>query len=90
MNSKYSLSKYTMTVQEVAEMLNYNNQYVRMLAREGRLPALKTGRKWLFCEQELLDRLRSLTKDAVKKNIQNERHALDETEGFAETSDLFL
>jgi molybdopterin-binding protein len=46
----------TLNVQEAASLLHLNVKRVQALARQGRLPATRVGRKWLFSK----DRLESL------------------------------
>ena len=41
-------------VQQAAGLLHLNVKRVQQLAREGRLPATRVGRKWLFPERELV------------------------------------
>ena len=60
--------EYNLTAEDVAKIYNYNIQYVRDLARYGKLPALKRGRKWLFSKEELQDFFRQET---VKYNMVN-------------------
>lgn len=48
------MTKY-MTTDEAAELLRYTTEYVRRLAREGRIPALKVGREWRFVESRLVE-----------------------------------
>ena len=42
-----------LSAREAAGLLHLNVKRVQMLAREGRLPATRVGRKWLFPETEL-------------------------------------
>lgn len=44
---------------EAAELLHLNVKRVQALARQGRLPAVRSGRKWLFPRQQLLRSLRA-------------------------------
>ena len=46
----------TLTVQEAAALLHLNPKRVQTLARSGRLPAVRVGRKWLF-ERERIESL---------------------------------
>lgn len=87
MSKKYEFIEYKSTVQDIADLLGYHPQYVRILARKGSLPAMKRGRKWIFCKEELLDRVRDDTKTAVEENPE-ERHAINE-ERSAQKSDIF-
>ena len=47
-----------LTAAQAAELLHLNVKRVQSLARSGRLPAVRTGRKWLFPRQQLLRSLR--------------------------------
>ena len=46
-----------LTADEAAALLRLNVRRVQALARSGRLPARRAGRKWLFPRQALLDTL---------------------------------
>lgn len=46
-----------LTAAEAARVLRLNVKRVQALAREGRLPAVRIGRKWLFPRQDLQERL---------------------------------
>jgi molybdopterin-binding protein len=48
-----------LTAAEAASMLRLHVKRVQALARSGELPAVRTGRKWLFPRVELLGSLRS-------------------------------
>ena len=43
----------TLNVEEAAQLLHLNVKRVQSLAREGKLPAARVGRKWLFRREEL-------------------------------------
>jgi molybdopterin-binding protein len=43
----------TLNVEEAAALLHLNVKRVQRLAREGKLPAARVGRKWLFRRPEL-------------------------------------
>ena len=43
------------TAQEAAELLHMHVKRVQQLARKGKLPAVRYGRKWLFRRRELVD-----------------------------------
>ncbi len=43
----------TLSVAEAAELLHLNAKRVQFLARSGRIPAMRLGRKWLFPRREL-------------------------------------
>jgi molybdopterin-binding protein len=46
------------TAREAAALLHLHPKRVQLLARAGRLPAVRSGRKWLFQRSRLLDALR--------------------------------
>lgn len=81
----YDITEYREPAEEIAAVLQYNVQYVRILARTGKLPAIKRGRQWMFCKQEILDNLRDSN---PSKNTIDERQTKDE-ERIAQESDLF-
>jgi molybdate transport system regulatory protein len=43
----------TLNVEEAAKLLHLNVKRVQSLAREGKLPAVRVGRKWLFHREKL-------------------------------------
>src|SRR5438876_8316962 len=43
----------TLNAEEAAKLLHLNVKRVQGLAREGKLPAARVGRKWLFRREEL-------------------------------------
>lgn len=43
----------TLTAQEAADMLRLDVRRVQVLARTGKLPAVRVGRKWLFHRSEI-------------------------------------
>jgi molybdopterin-binding protein len=43
----------TLSVAEAAELLHLNERRVQALARTGKLPALRIGRRWLFRRDQL-------------------------------------
>jgi len=43
----------TLNAEEAAHLLHLNVRRVQVLAREGKLPAARVGRKWLFRREEL-------------------------------------
>ena len=65
-------TKNILSVKEVAEYLGLNYFTVVRYAKTGKLPAVKTGHKWLFHRETLEDFL----KDKAKKNIitNNDNH----------------
>jgi molybdopterin-binding protein len=46
-----------LTAQEAADLLHLHVKRVQVLARAGKLPALRHGRKWLFPRERLLEAL---------------------------------
>jgi molybdopterin-binding protein len=50
----------TLTVTEAAQVLHLNPKRVQFLARTGRIPAGRVGRKWLIPRRELEGRLAQL------------------------------
>ncbi len=56
-----------LTAQQVAQLLHLHVKRVQVLARDGKLPAVRVGRKWLFPRAKLLTMLqgpRASQKDA--------------------------
>jgi molybdate transport system regulatory protein len=51
----------TLTVSEAAAVLHLNPKRVQFLARTGRIPAVRLGRKWLIPRRELEGRLAQLS-----------------------------
>jgi molybdopterin-binding protein len=45
-----------LTAEEAAALLHLHVKRVQLLARQGRLPAIRHGRRWLFERARLLDR----------------------------------
>ncbi|HKQ56878.1 MAG TPA: TOBE domain-containing protein [Candidatus Eisenbacteria bacterium] len=43
----------TLTVSEAADLLHMNAKRVQSLAREGKLPAVRVGRRWLFRRDQI-------------------------------------
>jgi molybdate transport system regulatory protein len=43
----------TLSVQQAADLLHLNVKRVQSLARSGRLPAVRVGRKWLFHRDQI-------------------------------------
>ncbi len=43
----------TLSVEEAAELLHLNVKRVQSLARQGKIPAVRVGRKWLFHQDEI-------------------------------------
>jgi excisionase family DNA binding protein len=50
----------TLTLTEAAALLHMHPEEVRTRAKAGKLPGAKTGRRWVFIEDDLIDWMRSL------------------------------
>ena len=61
------LSRYSWGVNEVAKKLGYHPQYVRFITQQGKLPALKRIRKWMFDPQEIEQFLLDKTHEAQSR-----------------------
>lgn len=59
-----NLEEYTLNVADVASLLHYHPQHVRFLASSGKLPCIKRGRQWFFCEEELQAQIEEQTRKA--------------------------
>jgi len=59
-----------LTAQQAADLLHLHPKRVQALARAGKLPAVRAGRKWLFPRAALLARLRGSTSTAVASAAQ--------------------
>ena len=55
-----------LNAEEAAELLHLNVKRVQSLAREGKLPAARVGRKWLFRREEL-ERLLGRTPGTIER-----------------------
>jgi len=55
----------TLTVAQAAKVLHLNPKRVQFLARNGRIPAVRVGRKWLIPRRELEGQLVRLTAEAA-------------------------
>lgn len=49
----------TLTLQQVAELLQVNPETVRRHAQAGKIPCAKLGSKWVFIEQDVAQYLRN-------------------------------
>lgn len=47
-NSSVDISQYTLDVAAVAQIFGYNEDYVRRMARNKRLPSIRRGREYRF------------------------------------------
>ncbi len=66
----------TLTVKGLAIKLNYTEYWIRKLAREGKIPATRRGRMWLFDEekvQEIIFKGNSYPKKRLKKSAGKAR-----------------
>ena len=61
------LTRYSMSTLDVARALGYNVQYVRWMAQNGKLPALKRIHKWIFDPKEIEQWLRDKTTEATMR-----------------------
>ena len=59
----------TLNSEQAAELLHLDSRRVQRLAREGRLPAVRVGRKWL-CHEHALARLRRAGLDAGRPMLE--------------------
>ena len=48
-----------MNIEEVAALLDFHPEYVRQMARDVRIPAVKVGRKWRFVREQIIDWLKA-------------------------------
>lgn len=77
-----NLDSYNLTVDQVAVKLGYTAQRVRALAKDGKLPALKRFRKWMFCEAEIIQNLRQQSpvaitpKSVIKRDNDDNRESI--------------
>lgn len=58
-------NKNILSVKEVAEYLGMNYFTIVRYAKSGRLPAMKTGRKWLFHRETLEDFIKKKSKENI-------------------------
>lgn len=58
-------NKNILSVKEVAEYLGMNYFTIVRYAKSGRLPAMKTGRKWLFHRETLEDFIKKKAKENI-------------------------
>lgn len=80
------LSDYNVTVEELAVKLGYTTQRIRTLAQEGKLPALKRFRRWMFCEAEVLAALQQF--NPVAASVEAKRSIVNGTINTDSASDL--
>ena len=53
MPKKYDIRDYQWTTEDIQKYLGYNRQYIRVLAKSKKLPAIKRFRQWMFCQAEV-------------------------------------
>lgn len=68
---KYDLSQYELSAEQVGELIRKATWTIRRLAREGKLPAIKPGRDWLFCKEEIVKHINGLTEETVINNTES-------------------
>ena len=56
----YTTQDYTLDSEGAQRITGYNLVYLRQLARDGYIPAVKRFRKWWFCEAELREILKDM------------------------------
>ena len=59
----------TLDAEGAAQLLHLNVKRVQMLAREGKLPAARVGRRWLFRREEIEALLRGRSPAAVEPSF---------------------
>ncbi len=67
-----------LTAREAAALLRLHEKRVQMLARQGRIPAVRHGRKWLFRRDDLL---RTTSGAAAPAAVEVERAPLSQPGG---------
>jgi len=72
-----------LTADEVGRLLHLHVRRVQALARTGRLPAVRVGRKWLFPQGNLLTMLRAPggRQGATEEDVQMEISARNQLRG---------
>ena len=71
-----------LTADEVAQLLHVHVKRVQTLARDGRLPAVRLGRKWLFPKSSLLALLRTAAPQSrMKEESEMEISARNQLRG---------
>lgn len=69
---KSDLDRYNLTTAALAAKIQYHPQYVRFLAASGKLPAIKRGRAWLFCADEVFQHLKLETEKNVNGSSEGD------------------
>ena len=67
----YPTEDYQLNTTDAADLLGKHIQYVRILARTGKIPAVRSCGRWMFCRQQILDQLRQDTTEVINKNTEN-------------------
>lgn len=62
----------TLDINECAEFLKINKNTASELAAKGMLPGAKIGRAWVFLEDELVEYLRSETRNQQRRRRQSD------------------
>ncbi len=57
------------STEDVAEMFHIHPNTVRRHIKEGRLPAHRSGRKWIFTESDIEQYLKKAEPDNEKKSV---------------------
>lgn len=59
------IEKYTMSTQDVADLLGYHVEHVRLLRKQGKLPCIRRGSAFKFnreqVEQAMIERLEQIS-----------------------------
>jgi len=69
----------TLTLTEAAAFLKMHQEEVRMRAKRGLLPGAKTGKRWVFLEEDLIAYVRSLyalSRQALRVTPLNEKESV--------------
>ncbi len=64
----------TLTVKGLALKFKYTEYWIRELARIGKIPAIKRGRRWLFDEERVREAIfenNSYSKKGLKRRARN-------------------
>jgi hypothetical protein len=56
-----------MSVEDLAKKLGYNRQHLRWMAANGKIPAMKRIRKWVFDPQEIERFFQQKTAEATQR-----------------------
>lgn len=64
-NNEPKFEDYPLRIKDVAALLGHHVQYVRFLAKKGRIPGVKILGSWRFSESELREHLISFENSPV-------------------------